>query len=48
MEIKKINSGKLCAIGYDARARILQGRTRSMNYSGRNDDATFLILLTCP
>ena len=24
MEMKKINSGRLCAIGYDARARMLQ------------------------
>ena len=27
MEMKKINSGKLRAIGYDARASILQAKT---------------------
>jgi len=27
MEMKKINSGRLRAIGYDARARMLQGQS---------------------
>jgi hypothetical protein len=41
MEMKKINSGKLRAIGYDARARILQIQldTGSMlQYSGVGED----------
>lgn len=41
MEMKKINSGKLRAIGYDARARILQVQldTGSMlQYSGVGED----------
>ena len=41
MEMKKINSGKLRAIGYDARARILQiefDTGRTLQYSGVGED----------
>ena len=41
MEMKKINSGKLCAIGYDARARILQVQLddgSTLQYSGVGED----------
>ncbi|MEQ1533935.1 MAG: KTSC domain-containing protein [Sideroxydans sp.] len=39
--MKTINSGKLCAIGYDARARILQVKLDTgdtMQYSGVGED----------
>ena len=41
MEMKKINSGKLRAIGYDARARILQVRLddgSTLQYGGVGED----------
>jgi len=41
MEMKKINSGKLRAIGYDARARQLQVQLDNgdtLQYSGVSDD----------
>jgi hypothetical protein len=41
MEMKKINSGKLRAIGYDARARLLQVQLddgSTLQYSGVGDD----------
>ncbi|HTN93712.1 MAG TPA: KTSC domain-containing protein [Gallionella sp.] len=41
MEMKKINSGKLRAIGYDARARLLQVQLEdgsTLQYSGIDDD----------
>ena len=41
MEMKKINSGKLRAIGYDARARILQVQLDSggmLQFSGVGED----------
>lgn len=41
MEMKKINSGKLRAIGYDARARLLQVQLDNgdtLQYSGVGDD----------
>lgn len=41
MEMKKINSGKLRAIGYDARARILQVQLvdgNTLQYSGVSED----------
>jgi len=41
MEMKKINSGKLRAIGYDARTRILQVQLDSggtLQYSGVGED----------
>jgi len=41
MEMKKINSGKLRAIGYDARARILQVQLDNgdaLQYLGVGDD----------
>ena len=41
MEMKKINSGKLRAIGYDARARILQielDNGDALQYSGVGED----------
>ena len=41
MEMKKINSGKLRAIGYDARARILQAQFddgSTLQYSGVGED----------
>lgn len=41
METKKINSGRLRAIGYDARARILQVQLDNgdtLQYSGVGDD----------
>jgi hypothetical protein len=41
MEMKKINSGKLRAIGYDARTRILQVQLDNgdtLQYSGVGDD----------
>ena len=41
MEMKKINSGKLRAIGYDARARILQVQLdngSTLQYSGVGED----------
>ncbi len=41
MEMKKINSGKLRAIGYDARARLLQIQLddgSTLQYSGVGDD----------
>jgi len=41
MEMKKINSGKLRAIGYDARARMLQVQLDNgsiLQYSGIGDD----------
>jgi len=43
MEIKKINSGKLRAIGYDARARILQVQLDdgdTLQYSGVGEDTS--------
>lgn len=42
MEMKKINSGKLRAIGYDARAKILQVQLddgNTLQYSGVGEDA---------
>ncbi len=42
MEMKKINSGKLRAIGYDARARLLQVQLddgSTLQYSGIGEDA---------
>ena len=42
MEMKKINSGRLRAIGYDARARILQVQLddgSTLQYGGIGDDA---------
>lgn len=41
MEMKKINSGKLCAIGYDARARTLQVQFNDgslFQYNGVGED----------
>jgi hypothetical protein len=41
MEMKKINSGKLRAIGFDARARILQVQLdtgNTLQYSGISED----------
>ena len=41
MEMKKINSGKLRAIGYDARARMLQvqlDKGNTLQYSGVGED----------
>jgi hypothetical protein len=41
MEMKKVNSGKLRAIGYDARARILQVQLDNgdtLQYSGVGED----------
>ncbi len=41
MEMKKINSGKLRAIGYDARARLLQVQLddgSTLQYSGVGED----------
>jgi hypothetical protein len=41
MEMKKINSGKLRAIGYDARARLLQVQLdtgSTLQYSGISED----------
>ena len=41
MEMKKINSGKLRAIGYDARARLLQVELddgSKLQYSGVGDE----------
>ncbi len=41
MEMKKINSGKLRAIGYDARARLLQVQLDNgdtLQYSGVGED----------
>jgi hypothetical protein len=41
MEMKKINSGKLRAIGYDARARLLQVQLddgTKLQYSGVGDE----------
>ena len=41
MEMKRINSGKLRAIGYDARARILQVQLdngSTLQYSGGGED----------
>ena len=41
MEMKKINSGKLRAIGYDAQARILQVQLdngNTLQYSGVGED----------
>lgn len=41
MEMKKINSGKLRAIGYDARARVLQVQLddgKTLQYSGVGED----------
>ncbi len=41
MEMKKINSGKLRAIGFDSRARILQVQLDSgstLQYSGISED----------
>ena len=41
MEMKKINSGKLRAIGYDARARILHVQLddgRTLQYGGVGED----------
>ncbi len=41
MEMKKINSGKLRAIGYDARARMLQVRLvdgSTLQYGGVGED----------
>ncbi len=41
MEMKKINSGKLRAIGYDARARVLQVQLdtgSTLQYSGVGED----------
>lgn len=42
MEMKKINSGKLRAVGYDARERLLQVQFddgRMLQYSGVGEDA---------
>jgi hypothetical protein len=42
MEMKKINSGKLRAVGYDARARLLQVQLddgSTLQYSGVGEDA---------
>lgn len=42
MEMKKINSGKLRAIGYDVRARVLQVQLddgKTLQYSGVGEDA---------
>lgn len=42
MEMRKINSGKLRAIGYDARARLLQVQLddgTSLQYSGVGEDS---------
>ncbi|MEN6585351.1 MAG: KTSC domain-containing protein [Sulfuricella sp.] len=42
MEMKKINSGKLRAIGYDARARLLQVQLddgSTLQYSGVGEEA---------
>ena len=42
MEMKKINSGKLRAIGYDARARMLQVQLddgSTLQYSGVGEDS---------
>lgn len=42
MEMKKISSGKLRAIGYDARARLLQVQLddgTSLQYSGVGEDS---------
>ncbi len=42
MEMKKINSGKLRAIGYDARARLLQVQLddgSTLQYSGAGEEA---------
>jgi hypothetical protein len=42
MDMKKINSGKLRAIGYDARARLLQVQLddgSTLQYSGVGDDS---------
>ncbi len=42
MEMKKINSGKLRAIGYDARARLLQVELddgSALQYSGVGEEA---------
>ena len=42
MEMKKINSGKLRAIGYDARARLLRVQLddgSTLEYSGVGDEA---------
>jgi len=39
--MRKINSGKLCAIGYDARARLLQVQLvdgSTLQYSGVGED----------
>ncbi len=41
MEMKKINSGKLRGIGYDARARVLQvllDNGQTLQYSGVGED----------
>ncbi|MEI7843172.1 MAG: KTSC domain-containing protein [Gallionellaceae bacterium] len=41
MEMKKVNSGKLRAIGYDARARLLQVQLddgSTLQYSGVGED----------
>ncbi len=41
MNIKKINSGKLCAIGYDAHARLLQVQLNdgsTLQYSGVGEE----------
>lgn len=41
MDMKKINAGKLCAIGYDARARILQVQLDDgtmLQYGGVGED----------
>ncbi len=41
MEMKKINSGKLRAVGYDARARVLQVQLddgSTLQYSGVGDE----------
>ncbi len=41
MEMKKINSGKLRAIGYDGRARVLQVQLdngQTLQYSGVGED----------
>ena len=42
MDMKKINSGKLRAIGYDARARLLQVQlddVSMLQYSGVGEEA---------
>jgi len=42
MEMKKVNSGKLRAIGYDARARLLRVQLddgSTLQYSGVGDEA---------